>query len=60
MAKIYLPNRFGGEMLVNTFVDYPCYLCTGKMHVRYEVKAKDFVCAGCYNDFALEKGWEKQ
>jgi len=59
MANAYVPNRFNGYMLVKPNVDYPCYLCGCKMHVQYEIKAKDFVCAGCYNEFALEKGWEK-
>jgi hypothetical protein len=29
------------------------------MHSQYEKNARAYVCAGCYNEFALEKGWEK-
>jgi hypothetical protein len=29
------------------------------MHSQYEKNARTYVCAGCYNEFALEKGWEK-
>jgi ribosomal protein L37AE/L43A len=39
---------------------YPCSLCNSKLHSRYEPNAKAWVCAGCYNEFALEKGWEKE
>jgi hypothetical protein len=38
----------------------PCSMCKGTMHSKYEPNAFAWVCAGCYNDFALEKGWEKE
>jgi DNA-directed RNA polymerase subunit RPC12/RpoP len=38
---------------------YPCSLCGSKLHSQFEFKAKAYVCAGCYNEFAQEKGWEK-
>jgi hypothetical protein len=28
------------------------------MHSRWMPNASAWVCAGCYNDFAVEKGWE--
>jgi hypothetical protein len=40
--------------------DKPCSQCGGTMHSKYEPKASAWVCAGCYNDLALEKGWEKE
>lgn len=39
--------------------DKPCSECGSKLHSQYEAKAKAYVCAGCYNEFALERGWEK-
>lgn len=39
--------------------DEPCSECGGTMHSKWEPKASGWVCAGCYNDFAVEKGWEK-
>jgi hypothetical protein len=36
----------------------PCSMCGGSIHSQYEPTAKAYVCAGCYNEFALEKGWE--
>lgn len=38
----------------------PCSQCGGFIHSQYEPTAKAFVCAGCYNDFAEEMGWEKK
>jgi DNA-directed RNA polymerase subunit RPC12/RpoP len=38
---------------------YPCSLCGGKLQSQFEFKAKAYVCAGCYNEFAQEKGWEQ-
>lgn len=38
---------------------YACVMCKGTMHSQYEPNAAAWVCAGCYNEFALEKGWEK-
>ncbi len=38
---------------------YPCSECGGTMHSRWEPNASAYVCAGCYNDFAYERGWEK-
>jgi hypothetical protein len=38
---------------------YPCVMCSSTIHSQFEFKAKAYVCAGCYNEFALEKGWEK-
>ena len=49
----YLP---GSTVLWNGV--YPCSLCGCKLHSQFEFKAKAYVCAGCYNEFALEKGWE--
>lgn len=37
---------------------YPCSQCGSKLHSRYERNAAAWVCSGCYNEFALEKGWE--
>lgn len=37
----------------------PCSQCGGKLHSKWEPTASAWVCAGCYNEFALEKGWEK-
>lgn len=37
----------------------PCSECGGTMHSKYEPTAKAYVCAGCYNEFAVEKGWEQ-
>jgi hypothetical protein len=39
--------------------DKPCSMCASTLHSQYESKAQAYVCAGCYNEFALEKGWEK-
>ena len=38
----------------------PCSECGGTIHSKYEVNASAWVCAGCYNDFAEEKGWESK
>jgi hypothetical protein len=37
----------------------PCTMCGGFIQSQYEPNAQAYVCAGCYNEFALEKGWEK-
>ena len=37
----------------------PCSECGGTMHSQYEKNARAYVCAGCYNEFAYQKGWEK-
>ena len=37
----------------------PCSECGGTMHSKYEKTARAYVCAGCYNELALERGWEK-
>lgn len=39
--------------------DKPCSFCGSTLHSQYESKAQAYVCAGCYNEFAQEKGWEK-
>jgi len=39
--------------------DKPCSECGGTMHSQYEKNARAYVCAGCYNEFAYQKGWEK-
>ena len=39
---------------------YPCSLCGSKLHSRREPNASAWVCAGCYNEFAVEKGWESK
>jgi hypothetical protein len=36
----------------------PCSMCTGTMDSKWEINASDWVCAGCYNEFAVKKGWE--
>ena len=36
----------------------PCSECGGTLHSKWMPKASAWVCAGCYNDFADEKGWE--
>jgi len=36
----------------------PCSQCGSKLHSKYEPNAAAWVCAGCYNEFAQEKGWE--
>ena len=36
----------------------PCSQCGGTIHSRYEPKANAWVCAGCYNELAVTKGWE--
>jgi hypothetical protein len=38
----------------------PCSECGGKLHSKWEPTASAWVCAGCYNEFAYEKGWEKE
>jgi len=38
----------------------PCSECGGTIHSKYEPNAGAHVCAGCYNDFAVEKGWESK
>lgn len=38
----------------------PCSQCGGTMHSKWEPNASAWVCAGCYNDFAEEKGWESK
>jgi formamidopyrimidine-DNA glycosylase len=37
----------------------PCAECGGLIHSQYEATAKQYVCAGCYNELAYERGWEK-
>ena len=37
----------------------PCSQCGSKLHSKYERNAAAWVCAGCYNEFAVEMGWEK-
>jgi hypothetical protein len=37
----------------------PCSMCGSKLQSKWEPTASAWVCAGCYNEFALEKGWEK-
>jgi hypothetical protein len=36
----------------------PCSQCGGTLHCKFEQNAEAYVCSGCYNDFAVEKGWE--
>jgi hypothetical protein len=36
----------------------PCYQCGGTLHSKYEQNAGAYVCAGCYNEFAIDMGWE--
>ena len=36
----------------------PCSECGGTLHSKWMPNASAWVCAGCYNDFADEKGWE--
>ena len=36
----------------------PCSQCGGTLHSKFEQNAEAYVCAGCYNEFAVEKGWE--
>lgn len=38
----------------------PCSQCGGTMHSKWEPTASSWVCAGCYNELALEKGWETE
>ena len=38
---------------------YPCSQCGGTMHSKWEPTASAYVCAGCYNELAEEKGWEQ-
>ena len=38
----------------------PCSMCRGTLHSKYEANASAWVCAGCYNEFAVEKGWESK
>ena len=38
----------------------PCSECGGTMHSKWMPNASAWVCAGCYNDFAEEKGWESK
>ena len=52
-----MPNNAFKKPVLWTGV-YPCFLCGSKLHSQFEFKAKAYVCAGCYNEFALEKGWE--
>jgi hypothetical protein len=35
----------------------PCYLCGGRLHSKWEHAAANFVCAGCFNEFAEDCGW---
>lgn len=35
-----------------------CIICNSAHGTQWEPKANAIVCAGCYNDFAIEKGWE--
>ena len=37
----------------------PCSDCGGVIQSQWEPKAQAWVCAGCYNQFAVERGWEK-
>ena len=36
----------------------PCSQCGGTMHSKWEPTASAWVCAGCYNEFAIDNGWE--
>jgi len=38
----------------------PCRECNGTMHSKWEPNASAWVCASCYNDFAVRFGWEKE
>lgn len=38
----------------------PCSQCGGTLHSKWEPSAAMWVCAGCYNEFALEMGWERK
>ena len=38
----------------------PCRECGGTMHSKWEPNASAWVCASCYNDFAVRFGWEKE
>ena len=38
----------------------PCSECGGTLHSKFEQNAEAYVCAGCYNEFAVEKGWESK
>ena len=35
----------------------PCYMCGGLLHSKWEHAATNFVCAGCFNEFAEQCGW---
>ena len=35
-----------------------CTMCNGTYQTQWEPTASAYVCAGCYNDFAEDKGWE--
>ena len=49
-SHVYRPAVWHGEV--------PCVYCKGTLHSQYESKASTYVCAGCYNELAVKKGWE--
>jgi hypothetical protein len=36
----------------------PCSQCGCKLQSKWDPTASSWVCAGCYNELAFEKGWE--
>jgi len=40
--------------------DGHCCKCGGTWQAQWERTAKNWVCAGCYNEFAIQEGWEAQ
>jgi len=37
-----------------------CTMCNGTYQTQWEPTASAYVCAGCYNEFAQDKGWESK
>jgi hypothetical protein len=35
-------------------------MCNGTYQTQWEPTASAYVCAGCYNEFAQDKGWESK